>query len=425
MARKFETFLALRYLRSQRKEVVISIITVISVLGVAVSVIVLDMVLAIMTGFEEELQAKLLDASAHIVVRKLGGDLDNADEVVAKALQVEGVVSAFPFTLSQALISNESGARGVLIRGVADDKAPREKLGKLLGDQSAVEVLFNPPTIHVERPDGDVNEVRLPPLVVGRALQDKLGLLPGNAVTLMSPEMSSSPQGLVPRMKRFLVIDTYTSGLVDYESGLAYTAIADAQKFFNLGNRVSGIEVSVTDLMQAKAIAQKIITALGGPDSPYIATDWTEPNKALWDAIHLEKRVYFIVLLLLILIASSSIVSTLVMVVMEKAKDIAILKTMGASDDKILRVFILQGALIGVSGIILGTILGFLGCLALREYGFPLNESVFSMKTVPVHMQWQNFVAVAAAAFIITVAAGIYPARRAARLRPADALRFE
>ena len=425
MRRRFETFLALRYLRSKRKEVFISIITIISVLGVAVSVVVLNIVLSVMTGFEEELQSKLLDASAHIIIRQYGGEMEDAKAVMEKVKKVPEVVAAFPFTMNQALISNDSGARGVLIRGVADLPEPREKLGKLLGDQKAVDVLFHPPKIRVERPDGESNEVRLPALIVGKALRDKLGLLPGTPVSLLSPQMSSSPQGLVPKMKRFLVVDSYASGLVEYESGLAYASMEDAQAFFGLGSTVSGLEVTVSDLMRAKLVSTSILSALGGSNAPYSATDWTEPNKPLWDAIRLEKRVYFIVLLLLILVASFSIVSTLIMVVMEKSRDIAILKTMGASDSKILRVFILQGAIIGVSGIILGTILGYLGCVGLRVYGFPLDEAVFSLRQVPVHMKIENFIAVAIAAFFITVFAGVYPARRAARLRPADALRFE
>lgn len=425
MRRRFESFLATRYLRSKRKEVFISIITIISVLGVAVSVVVLDIVLSVMTGFEEELQSKLLDASAHVIVRKHGGELDDYQAVAERVKRVPEVTSAFPFTMNQALISNDSGARGVLIRGVADQPEAREKLAKLLGDPKAVDVLFHPPVIRVERPDGEMNEVRLPALIVGKALRDKLGLLPGTPVSLLSPQMSSSPQGLIPKMKRFLVIDSYSSGLVEYESGLAYTALPDAQAFFGLENSVSGLEVSVQDLMRARRVADDIVQTLGGDSSPFVATDWTEPNKPLWDAIRLEKRVYFIVLLLLILVASFSIVSTLIMVVMEKSRDIAILKTMGASDRMILRVFVLQGSIIGVSGIILGTLLGYLGCLALRIYGFPLDEAVFSMRQVPVHMKLENFAAVAVAAFFITVLAGVYPALRAARLRPADALRFE
>lgn len=425
MPRSFESFLAFRYLQSKRKEVFISIITIISILGVAVSVVVLNMVLAIMTGFEEELQSKLIDTSAHVVVRKRGDRMDDYTKVMDKINGLPGVVSAFPFTMSQGMITNENGSRGVLIRGVANLPEPKQKLAKQLSDPKDIEILFNPPLVSVERPDGEVNQVRLAPLIVGRALQDKLGIYPGTPVTVLSPEMSSSPQGLVPRMKRFLVIDTYASGLVEYESGVAYTSLEDAQAFFNLGETVSGIEVTVTEPMKSIQEAERILTALGGPDSAFSAIDWTQPNKALWEAINLEKRVYFIVLLLLILVASFSIVSTLVMLVMEKSRDIAILKTLGATDQQILRVFLIQGSTIGTLGIIFGTLFGFLGCLALREYGFPLDQAVFSLSEVPVHMKVENFIAVAAAAFVITVVAGVYPARRAAKLQPADALRFE
>ncbi|MCC6952832.1 MAG: ABC transporter permease, partial [Deltaproteobacteria bacterium] len=172
-------------------------------------------------------------------------------------------------------------------------------------------------------------------------------------------------------------------------------------------------------------LAPKIQDALGGDESPYDVSDWTVPNKPLWDALKLEKRVYFIVLLLLILVASFSIISTLVMVVMEKTRDIAVLKAIGLSDRRVMKIFLLQGSLIGGVGTLVGTLLGIAGCFLLREYGFPLDESVFSLKTVPVHMEATNFAVVAIAAFLITALAGHYPARRAAKLRPADSLRFE
>ncbi len=211
---------------------------------------------------------------------------------------------------------------------------------------------------------------------------------------------------------------------MEYESGLAYTSIEEAQRFFSLAGAVSGIDVATTDMFQARAIADRLIQELG-EDSGLYATDWTEPNKPLWEAMKLEKQVYFIVLLLLILIASVSIVNTLVMVVMEKSRDIAVLKSMGAKDRSILAIFMLQGTVIGVLGISLGTFLGYAGCWALREFGFPLNAAVFSVDQVPVRMLPENFLVVAISAFFITLSAGIYPAMRAARLRPAEVLRYE
>lgn len=426
MIKGIESFIALRYLRSRRKEVFISIITVISILGVAVSVMVLNIVLSVMTGFEAELREKLIGANAHIVVRRYSGYIQDNEALIAKIKTVDGVISSFPYTYNQVMLSSDGGSQGLIIRGVANSAEAREKLAKVVSDSSQIDKLFKTVPLTVTRPDGSEDQVLLPPLVVGRSLAQSLGLNASRPVRILSPELSAAPQGLVPRVKRFAVVAAYHSGLVEYESGLAYTGMEYAQDFFQLGDGVSGIEVTIRDVFQSQAMATKIIDALG-PEAAtqYYATDWTEPNRALWEALKLEKRVYFIVLLLLILVASFSIVSTLVMVVMEKGKDIAILKTMGASDRTIHRVFLLQGAIIGTVGVILGSVLGVIGCIGLREYGFELDESVFSLSKVPVHMHLENFVLVSIAGLLITVAAGFYPAYRAARLRPAEALRFE
>ena len=426
MSRSYSTFIAMRYLRSKRKEVFISIITIISVLGVAVSVIVLNMTMSVMTGFETMLQTKLIDANAHITVRGYGGNVRNFVELIEQVKHVPGVKSAYPFINSQAMLtSSTGGARGLIIRGISNDPAAREKLKSVIKNDSVIEKLFAPASLEIIRPDGDPDTVLLPPLVVGQALSDALYLTQQNPVTLFSPDMRSSPQGLVPKLRRFGVVGNYKSGLIEYESGLAYLSLQDAQSFFGLGDAVSGVEVNVTNLFEAPKIAAAIATALETSQERLDVTDWTRQNQPLFEAIKLEKKVYFFVLLLLILIASFSIISTLVMLVMEKGKDIAILKTMGATDRGIQRIFLLQGATIGGAGVLLGTILGWFGCVLLKRYGFPLDEKVFSTSVAPVEMQLSNFVLVAISGFVITALAGIYPARRAARLRPADALRFE
>lgn len=421
----FERFMSLRYLRSKRKEVFISIITVISLLGVAVSVMVLNIVLSVMTGFEEELQTKLIDANAHITLKHYKGSLENYEELTKELRDLSQVTSVFPYTYSQAMIRNEQSARGLLIRGVHESEAPSEKLAAMLENPDHIKRLFKRGSIKVQRPDGEDDIVELPTIFIGQELQQKLGVYEGSIVTLLSPEVGSSPMGLVPRHRRFIVGAIYSSGLVEYESGLAYISIKEAQEFFKLGDTVTGIEMMIKDRTRTKDVMDIIADKLANRDTGFFLSDWTDQNKPLWDAIQLEKRVYFIVLLLLILVASFSIVATLVMVVMEKGRDIAILKTMGAKDRQILKIFIMQGALIGAGGVILGTLLGYLGGLALREYGFPIDARVFSLDTVPVHMHGSNFLLVAVAGFIITSLAGVYPAYRASRLLPAEALRYE
>ncbi len=421
----YERYMALRYLRSKRKEVFISIITVISLLGVAVSVMVLNIVLSVMTGFEEELQTKLIDANAHITLRHYQGTLEDYETLAGELKELSQVTSVFPYTYSQAMIRNEQSARGLLIRGVHESEAPVEKLRSILKEPDQVDRLFKRASVKVNRPDGEADIVELPTVFIGEELQHKLGVFEGSIVTLLSPEVSSSPMGLVPRHRRFVVGAIYSSGLMEYESGLAYISIKEAQEFFRLGETVTGIELMIKDRSRTRIVMDNITDMLSSRDTGFYLSDWTDQNKPLWDAIQLEKRVYFIVLLLLILVASFSIVATLVMVVMEKGRDIAILKTMGAGDRQILKIFILQGSLIGFAGVILGTAFGYLGGLALREYGFPIDARVFSLDTVPVHMHPENFILVALAGFLITSLAGVYPAYRASRLSPAEALRYE
>ena len=423
--RSFEKFVAFRYLRSKRKEVFISIITVISVLGVGLSVMVLDIVLSVMTGFETELQEKLVDANAHVTIRSFGGNIEHYEDIVARVEQVPGVTGVYPYTYNQAMITTKLGSRGLLIRGVADMEIPREKLQKTLDDPGNIDRLFGKAEVVVLRPDGIEDVVKLPAIIVGDALATSMHLMRGNPVTLFSPDLTASPQGLVPKLRRFVPVGKYKTGLIEYENGMAYMSLEESQKFFAMGARVTGVEVSVNDLFAAPKIGVDIAGALSSLDAGLYVKDWTDINKPLWDAIRLEKKVYFIVLLLLILIASFSIVSTLVMVVMEKSKDIAVLKSLGASDSAVKKIFLVQGAVIGACGVILGTVLGYLGCITLRKYGFPIDEVVFGLSTVPVHMEPANFLLVAAAGFIITAAAGLYPASRAAKLRPADALRYE
>jgi lipoprotein-releasing system permease protein len=442
MFSKIESFIALRYLKSKRKEVFISIITVISVLGVAISVLVLNIALGIMTGLESELQIKLVDANAHILVRRYGDNIRDYSQLVQQITSVKGVVEATPYTQSQAMISTPRGSHGLLIRGVNDDPAARSKMEKLIVGNIAENTtrtsndpsltakitanqLFIPAKYLVTRPDGTEDEVELPPLLIGAALKNSFALREEEPVTVISPSFTASPQGAMPKLRRFLVTGVYHSGLKEFESGVAYTSLESAQRFFDLPEQVSGIEVFVESMLIAEKVAEEINQLLNSNGLNYQVLSWKDFNRPLWEALKMEKQVYFIVLLLLILIASFSIVSTLVMVVMEKSKDIAILKSIGMSNRSVLKIFLLQGIMIGVIGTALGTVRGDLGCSGLRAYGFPLNPAVFAMDKVPVYIVPENFIIVAISAFLITSLSGIYPARRAAKLNVAEVLRYE
>lgn len=421
----FTRKVALRYLWSKRSEAFVSIITFVSIGGVAIGVMVLTIVMAVMTGFEHELKSKIVDANSHILVRHGSGAIERGEEVGAKLASIRGVESISPYTQHQALIQSQSGSAGILIRGIAQGTAAVTDLAHYIKAPNTIDRLFSPPPVGVKRPDGSLDQAQLPGIVVGRELQRNFGIFVGSAVSVLSPETRATPLGLVPKFRRFVVVAGYQSGLVEYESGLAYVAIDEAQKFFGMGQAITGFEIRVKDLDEAPRIATELLDALGGISSGYFVQDWTELNRPLWEALNLEKKVYFIVLLLIIVMASFSIVTTLIMIVLEKRKDIAILQTIGASSRDIARVFQTLGAIIGASGTLLGVVLGYIGCIALREYGFPLDERIFQMSTVPVLIDPLNFGLVAFAAFTICFVATLYPSYRASRLHPSEVLRYE
>lgn len=421
----FSRKVALRYLWSKRAEAFISIITVISILGVAIGVMVLNVVMSVMTGFEKELKQRIISANSHIVVRALGGRIEDWPERQAAIEKIAGIESVSPFTQHQALLRSGDRSAGIIIRGVAPGTSAARQLADYLEIKESQVPLFDAQPLISRSGAADEDAVRLPALVVGRELARSMGLFIGMPVSLLTPQVSSSPFGLIPRFRRFVVAGIYSSGLVEYESGLAYASLEEAQKFFEFGRAVSGLEVRVRNFDQSPRLTKQIVETLGGLSSGLYAQDWTEINKPLWDALRLEKKVYFIVLLLIIVMASFSIITTLVMLVLEKRKDIAIMKTMGASARSVGLIFFLQGAVIGLVGTILGLMAGYFGSIGLREYGFPLDEKVFQMSTVPVRIEPLNFAVVGLCGFVICCLATIYPAWRASRLQPSEVLRYE
>lgn len=422
----FSRKIALRYLWSKRSEAFISIITVISIVGVAIGVMVLNIVMAVMTGFESELREKIVGTDSHIVVSGGGGGaIIGWEEVADRIKHIDGVASVSPFTYHQVLIRSETRASGLLLRGIQEGSATAEQVSRYIPPGRTLEPLFHPSSITVSLASGEESEAQLPGILVGRSLATSLGLFAGMPVSILSPQVTSTPFGLVPSFRRFVVVGSYSSGLGEYESGVAYISLPEAQKFFDMQGGVTGLEVRVKDINKAPEIAQVIVDTVDGGPSGLSARDWTQTNKALWDAIQLEKRVYFIVLLLIIVMASFSIVTTLIMIVLEKRKDIAVMKTLGASTPSIGRIFRIQGAVIGGIGTLLGLVLGFVGCWGLKKFGFPIDEKIFQMSTLPVTIDPANFAMVGVAAFLICFFATVYPARRAASLEPSDVLRYD
>jgi lipoprotein-releasing system permease protein len=421
---RFSKTVALRYMWSKRSEAFITILTVISILGVAIGVAVINITMAIMTGFEAKLREKVV-GDAHIVIHGLGGKIPMWEDLRRRIEALPGVSSVSPYTQHQALVGSGAGAHGIMIQGLKENSDSAREVAKYVEGGPGFSSLFNPGAVMGDPPQVGEEAARLPGILIGYELASRLGLRVGEAVSLLSPQVSSSPFGLMPRFRRFLVVGIYKSGLSGYEEGLAYVSLEEAQRFFRMGAAVSGMEVKVTESDRAPQIAAALSARLDAVRRGLIVQDWTIRNKDLWEAIGLEKRVYFIVLLLLIVLASFSIVSTLVMIVLEKRRDIAIMKTMGASTRSIANIFRIQGSVIGLIGTTLGLLAGYGGSVALREYGFPLPERVFPTATVPVQLEAVNFIAVGAAALAICAFSTLYPAWRASRLEPSEVLRYE
>ena len=398
-------FIALRYLWAKRSEAFITIIAVISVIGVALGVAVLTTVMSVMTGFEKELRARIIGETSHIGIKSELGRIIEWESLQKKIERVDGVIAVSPYSYHQALVRSSFASQGVLLRGLKPDSYSALHLKKKLVRYK--EDIFE-------------GSDKLSGVVLGRALASRLRIKEGEIVTLLSPNVSSSPFGLVPSFKRFVVSGIY-EGLSEYESAVAFVELNNAQSLFKDGDTIYGFDVQVEKLEKAPIVSGLIKNALG--DSDLTVEDWTESNRALWDAMKLEKRVYFLVLLLIVIMASFSIISTLVMIVLEKKKDIAVLMTLGSSPSQISNIFKMMGIIIGGLGTLFGLLLGYGLCLGLRTYGFPLDERIFGISALPIYINPINFLLVGLCSFLICALATIYPARRAASLEPSLVLR--
>src|SRR5262245_53539245 len=418
----------LRYLRAKRSEAFISLITVISIVGVMIGVMTLNIVLAVMTGFEEDLRDRILGFNPHIVLVSYAGAIANPDEVVQKVRDTPGVAAAAPLVYSQVMLSSGQSVSGVVVRGVPADQEEAVIDLKAHLTSGSLAGLGAPFEVPIEgekgtKKDGRTETTTLTGVILGQELAKQLGLSVGDPVSVVSPLGTPSPVGSIPKVKRFVLAGTFDSGMYDYDSGLLYMGLADAQKFFGLGNAITGVEIRVQDLYGADRVARRLEQTLG---TPFRARDWMEVNRNLFLAFRLEKVVYFIVLTLIVLVAAFNIVATLIMVVMEKRKDIAILKSMGATDRAIARIFILKGLIIGTVGTIFGVLGGYAGCWLLRRYQFvELPKDVFYVSTLPVRVYGENFATVALVSVVICLLATIYPARQAAGLAPVEVIRYE
>jgi lipoprotein-releasing system permease protein len=321
------------------------------------------------------------------------------------------------------MLSADRGVSGAVIRGVDPERGGGViDLGRYLTIGQLAD-LSTPHEILVTT-DGEERRVSLPGVMIGTELGRQLAVFPGDAITVLSPHGTASPMGMMPKMKRFVIVGMFDSGMYDYDTSLIYMSLHDAQQFLGLGDDVSGVEARVEDVYAASSVARRLEARIGG--FPYRVRDWTEANRNLFAALKLEKVVYFIVLCLIVVVAAFNIFATLTMVVKEKRKDIAILKSMGAGNGWIGRVFMMNGLVIGVVGTLLGNLGGILGCWLLDRYHFiELPKDVFIVSTVPVRMELGNFLVVAVVSVVICLLASVSPAWRAAKLVPAEVIRYE
>jgi lipoprotein-releasing system permease protein len=412
----YELFIGLRYLKAKRKQTFVSLITFISIAGVMVGVTALIVVIAVMNGFKEDLRDKILGVTSHVVISRFDGNISKYDEVRAKVEEVSGVNAATPFIYTQVMISSRKAISGAVLRGIEPKTASKViNLPKNLRAGSLEELEAE------KKPEGMRST---PGIILGNELARNIGVSRGEPVTVISPLGRLTPLGRVPRSQTFRVAGIFDSGMYEYDSTIAYVSLWAAQRFLGIGDRVTGIEVRVDEIYEADRVAKAIGKALDG--YPYWSRDWMRMNKNLFSALKLEKIVMFIILTLIILVAAFNIVGTLIMVVIEKTRDIAILKSMGATRSSIMKIFMIEGAVIGLVGTLLGLLGGYTLCKLLATYKFiELPSDVYYISTLPVQVNPLDVALIALAAIVITLAASVYPAWQASRFDPAEAIRYE
>ena len=408
---RFEFFVALRYLQAKRREAAVSVITVISVLGVMVGVCALVIALALNNGFRRELEQKLLGASADVTLLRASSDgIARYEELGERLARRPHVVATAPALYEQVLVSSHARAQGVILKGVDLGRELRvsDVLKKLR--EGSIEGLSQ------TFPNAD-------PIILGKELAKSLGVFVGDTVTITSPQGYLTPLEVVPKFRHFRVVGVFDSGFYDYDASWAFTNLGAAQRLFDLPNVASVIQFKVDDLYQADAVAEDIRKAAG---AGFESSTWMEQNRSLFKALRLERIVAILTIGLIEVVAALNIFITLTMMVMEKNRDIAVLMSMGARKRQVWAIFTLHGLLIGAVGTLLGLGLGYGAAWIGERYKFiPLDEQVYALPFVPFHAQPLDGIWIALAALTISFVATLYPSRAAAKLNPVEILRYE
>ena len=415
MFRPLEIYIGLRYTRAKRRNHFISFISLTSMLGIALGVLALITVLSVMNGFEKEIRERILGFASHATISGPTGRLDGWQAVAAAAEDNPHVIGVAPYIEGQAMLTLGQAVKGVLVRGVRPDAEPRVS------------------DVGQHMITGSLSDLRSRGygIILGRELARSLGVLTGDKVTMIVPRAQVTPAGILPRLRRFTVVGTFEVGMNEYDQGLALIHIEDAARLRQMGRSVSGVRLELDDMFLAPTVARDVAMAL---DGLYYVNDWTRRHANFFRALRLEKRMMFIILFLIVAVAAFNIVSTLVMVVTDKESDIAILRTMGMSPRSIMVVFIVQGVIIGTIGTVFGA-LGGIGLALNLEQIVPLLENlagaklfpqdVYYINQLPSDLHWSDVSLISTLAFVLTLISTLYPAWRASRTQPADALRYE
>ncbi|WP_299484032.1 lipoprotein-releasing ABC transporter permease subunit [uncultured Roseibium sp.] len=410
----YEWMIAGRYLRSRRRETFISVIAGFSFAGIMLGVATLIIVMAVMNGFRSELLDKILGINGHMLVQPIDLPLNDYDAVSERLEGVPDVVAAFPFIEGQALVSGPAGNLGALVRGVYESDLRRMPL-----------VAEN---IHPGSIDGFDAGVGV---VIGSRMAQQLGLTVGDNITIISPRGSVTPMGVTPRVKAYPVSAIFEIGMSEYDATFLFMPLEEAQAYFNMGDRATGIEIYVVDPDNVKVMTNAIEE---GANRPTFVTDWTQRNATFFSALEVERNVMFIILTLIVLVAALNIISGLIMLVKDKGRDIAILRTMGATRGSIMRIFLITGASIGCVGTLAGFILGLIVCLnieSIRQFVSWLTSTqlfdptLYFLSKLPAEIDSGETITVLLMALLLSLLATLYPAWRAARLDPVEALRYE
>lgn len=401
----YEAFIGRRFLMAKRSHKAVSVITWISVLAVMGACAGMVIVMSVMNGFSSDFRDKILGANAHIMLMQYGHDFSNYPDVLKKTEHLSGILGASPFVLGEGMLSSKFNMTGCVLKGIQ------------------VESISKVSDLNKNIKDGKLADLSDSGIVIGREMAKNLKVFVGDAVSLVSPMGELGPAGLMPKTKSFKIVALFNTGMYEYDSKFAYVSLKSAQSLFGLGQSVTGIEYKILNPDHASLIADQIDQVAGG--YPLYAKDWMAMNRPLFSALKLEKIAMFIILMTLIAMASLLILVTLIMVVLEKGKEIAILKSMGATDVSIMKIFVTYGLSIGCLGTALGLALGLLACLLLQSFGIGLDAEVYYISQIPVRIDAFEIFMVAVGALLVSFLATIPPSLLAARLKPVEGLRYE